>query len=135
MAYEKPLPRINGDNRQFWEGCKNHELKFQKCASCGHVRFPPSLVCPRCLCTDIEWVMSAGAGKVYTYAVYHTAYHDGFREEVPYVVAVVELREGPRLLTNIVGCAPGEVYCEMPVTVVWEDITPDITLPKFAPSG
>ncbi|HQQ14807.1 MAG TPA: OB-fold domain-containing protein, partial [Deltaproteobacteria bacterium] len=55
--------------------------------------------------------------------------------EVPYVVAVVELREGPRLLTNIVGCAPGEVYCEMPVTVVWEDITPDITLPKFAPSG
>jgi len=70
---------------------------------------------------------------VYTYAIYHVAYHESFRENVPYVVAVVELREGPRLLTNIVECSPGEVFCEMPVSVLWEDVTPDISLPMFKP--
>ena len=134
MEYTKPLPRINSDNREFWEGCRNHELRFQKCASCGHIRFPASYVCPKCLRKDFQWIVSAGIGKVYTYAVYHVAYHQGFLEDLPYVVAVVELQEGPRLLTNIVGCSPDEVSCEMPVSVVWEDVTPDISLPLFRPS-
>ncbi|HON38121.1 MAG: Zn-ribbon domain-containing OB-fold protein [Desulfomonilia bacterium] len=133
MEYTKPLPRINSDNREFWEGCRNHELRFQKCASCGHIRFPASYVCPKCLRKDFQWIVSAGIGKVYTYAVYHVAYHQGFLEDLPYVVAVVELQEGPRLLTNIVGCPPEEVSCEMPVTVVWKDATPDISLPMFRP--
>ena len=133
MAYEKPLPRINGDNQPFWEGCRNHELRFQKCESCGHVRFPPALVCPQCLCRDFQWIISTGTGKVYTYAVFHVAYHPSFQGDVPYVTAVVELDEGPRLLTNIVGCAPEEVFSEMRVCVVWEDATPDISLPMFTP--
>lgn len=133
MAYNKPLPRVNGDNQEFWEGCRNHELKFQQCASCGHIRFPASLVCPKCLCSDFQSIVSTGTGKVYTYAVYHVAFHQGFLEDLPYVVAVVELQEGPRLLTNIVGCPPEEVSCEMPVTVVWKDATPDISLPMFRP--
>ncbi|MGC9324173.1 MAG: Zn-ribbon domain-containing OB-fold protein [Desulfomonilia bacterium] len=135
MAYEKPLPRINSDNQAFWEACRNHELRFQRCTLCGHVRFPSSLVCPHCHGRASEWIVSAGTGKVYTYAVYHVAYHPGFLEDVPYVVAVVELDEGPRVLSNIVGCAPGEVVCGMPVAVAWEDVTPEVSLPKFTPAS
>ena len=70
---------------------------------------------------------------MYTYAVYHTAYHPGFQGDVPYVVAVVELDEGPRLLTNIVGCKSEKVFCEMPVLVAWQDVTLEISLPMFTP--
>jgi len=133
MGYAKPLPRINGDNQPFWEGCRDHELRFQKCAACGHVRHPPSLVCPQCLGRDGQWIVSAGAGRIFSYAVYHVAFHEGFKPDVPYVVALVDLDEGPRLLTNIVGCAPGDVFCDMPVRVIWEDVTPEISLPKFTP--
>ena len=135
MAYDKPLPKINDDNRAFWEGCAAHELRFQKCASCGHVRFPPALVCPQCLCRDFHLIVSQGAGRVYTYSVYHVAYHPGFAEDLPYVVAVVELDEGPRLLTNIVGCPPEEVSCEMRVSVEFKEVTPEISLPVFKPGA
>ncbi|MGB9628742.1 MAG: Zn-ribbon domain-containing OB-fold protein [Thermodesulfobacteriota bacterium] len=131
--YKKPLPNMNDDNKEFWAGCKVHQLRFQRCQSCGHVRWPPSLFCPLCFSKETEWIVSEGKGRVYTYAVYHVAYHSGFENELPYVVAIVELEEGPRLLTNIVGCQPDEVTCEMPVEVTWEDITEEFSLPKFRP--
>ncbi|MDT8271655.1 MAG: Zn-ribbon domain-containing OB-fold protein [Desulfomonilia bacterium] len=133
MAYEKPLPKVNADTERFWEGSRTHELRFQRCGSCGHVRFPPSVLCPQCHARDMTWITAAGTGKIYTYAIYHVAYYPGFLGEIPYVVAVVELDEGPRMLTNIVGCPPSDVYCEMPVQVSWEDVTPEISLPKFTP--
>jgi hypothetical protein len=133
MPYDKPLPKLNADNRAFWEGCRNHELRFQKCADCGHVRWPASDLCPRCHSTEITWLVSRGTGRVYTYAVYHTAYHPGFAAGLPYTVAVVALDEGPHLLTNIVGCRGDEVACDMLVEVVWEDVGNGFTLPKFRP--
>ncbi|NWG02930.1 MAG: Zn-ribbon domain-containing OB-fold protein [Syntrophaceae bacterium] len=133
--YNKPLPQINGDNKEFWMGCKEHTLKFQKCKACGHVRWPPSVICPMCYSQEIQWIAARGKGKVYSFAVYHVAYHPGFEKEVPYVVADVELEEGPRLLTNIVDCQPDEVTCNMPVEVTWEDITEEFSLPKFKPSS
>lgn len=133
MAYDKPLPKINGDNRPFWEGCKQHELRFQQCGDCGHVRWPPANLCPRCHGTDTGWLISKGIGRVYTFAVYHTAYHPGFCADLPYTVAVVALDEGPHLLTNIVGCAPDAVTCDMPVSVTWEDVDEVVALPKFRP--
>jgi len=72
---------------------------------------------------------------VYTYSVYHVAYHPGFADDLPYVVAVVELDEGPRLLTNIVGCPPEEVSCEMRVSVEFKEVTPEISLPVFKPGA
>ena len=132
-SYIKPLPRVNDDNKEFWAGSKRHQLRFQKCQSCGHIRGRASLFCPICLGRESEWIVSKGKGRVYTYAVYHVAYHPGFEKELPYVVAIVELEEGPRILTNIVGCQPDEVRCEMPVEVTWEDITEEISLPKFRP--
>jgi len=130
-SYDKPLPKINEDNKEFWKGCREHKLRFQKCTDCGHIRWPASLICPRCHSRETEWIPASGRGKVYTFVVYHVAYHSGFAEELPYVVATVELEEGPHLLTNVVGCSPDEVTCDMQVEVTWEDITEEFSLPKF----
>ena len=131
VDYSKPLPNVNQDSKEFWSGCKVHELRFQKCKDCGHIRWPASMICPLCYSRDTQWIVGSGKGKVYTFVVYHVAYHPGFKDEVPYVVAVVELEEGPHLLTNIVGCRPDEVRCDMPVEATWEDITEEFTLPQF----
>lgn len=131
--YDKPLPNVNGDSREFWIGCKEHELRFQRCKACGHVRWPASILCPMCYSRNTEWIISRGKGKVYSFAVYHVAYDPAFEKDLPYVAADVALEEGPRLLTNIVGCRPDEVRCEMPVEVIWDDITEEFSLPKFRP--
>ena len=134
MEYQKPLPKVNADTKPFWDACRNHELRFQKCTECGHVRWPPSILCPLCYSNKTEWIHASGKGTVFSFVVYHKAFHPGFEADLPYVVAIVELQEGPYFLTNIVGCDPGEMSCEMPVDVVWEDITEEFSLPKFRPS-
>ena len=135
MAYEKPLPQPSADTGPFWDGCKEHLLRFQKCQNCGHIRWPPSIICPRCYSYDTEWIVASGRGKVYTFAIYHQAYHKAFAGDIPYVTAVVELEEGTHILSNIVGCSPDQVRCDMPVEVVWEDITGEFSLPKFKPAS
>jgi hypothetical protein len=132
-AYSKPLPKLNGDNQPFWDGCKQHELRFQQCAACGLVRWPPAFLCPRCHSPQTTVHIASGLGKVFTFAVYHVAYHAGFAAELPYVAAVVALDEGPHLMTNIVGCRPEEVKCDLRVKVVWEEVNQAFTLPKFTP--
>ena len=135
MEYTKPLPKVNGDTKPFWDGCRNHELRFQKCTECGHVRWPPSIICPLCYSNKTEWIRATGKGNVFSFVVYHKAYHPAFEADLPYVVAIVELEEGLHFLTNIVGCDPGAVSCEMTVEVNWEDITEEFSLPKFKPSS
>lgn len=135
MPYDKPLPKINADNQAFWAGCRQRELRFQQCDDCGHVRWPPAILCPQCHSTRTGWLTSGGVGKIYTFAVYHSVFHPGFADEVPYTVAVVTLVEGPRLLTNIVDCPPDQVRCDLPVEVCWEEIDDTITLPKFRPQA
>lgn len=135
MSYGKPLPQPNPDTKPFWDGCREHELRFQKCGVCGHVRWPPSIVCPVCYANDTEWITASGRGKIYTFAVYHQAFHKAFENELPYVTAIIELEEGPRLLSNIVDCDPQEVRCDMPLEVTWEDVTEEFSLPKFRPIG
>ena len=131
MDYTKPLPSVNADNENFWKGCSRHELRFQKCRQCGFVRWPASFICPECHSTDAELITASGKGKIYSFVVYHVAYHPGFKDDLPYVVALVELDEGPRFLSNIVGCDPNAVACDIPVEVAWDDITDEWSLPKF----
>ena len=135
MAYEKPLPQPNADTKPFWDGCKEHQLRFQKCRDCGHVRWPASIICPMCYSHDADWIASIAKGKVYTFVVYHQAYHPAFEGDLPYVVAIVELEEGPHILTNIVGCNPDDVRCDMPVEIAWQDITEEFSLPNFKPAS
>ncbi|MBC8466473.1 MAG: OB-fold domain-containing protein [Deltaproteobacteria bacterium] len=131
--YGKPLPRINADTSPFWEGCKNHELRFQKCNGCEHVRWPPSLICPNCLSKEATWIRSCGKGTVYTFVIYRRAFHKAFSKDIPYVTASIRLEEGPRILSNVVGCPPDKVACDMLVEVTWEDINEEFSLPKFKP--
>jgi uncharacterized OB-fold protein len=133
-AYKKPLPRVDEETRGYWEALARHELYVQRCRDCGTTRFYPRAVCPKCLSSATEWLRASGRGTVYTFTVTHQSQAPGFREELPYVLAYVELAEGPRLMTNIVGCAPDAVRIGMPVEVVFEDVTPEITLPKFRPA-
>ena len=129
----KPLPGINADTKPFWDACRTHQLKIQRCRDCGAFRVAPSFLCPKCHSRNSEWTVSSGRGRVYSYVVYHKAFHPAFTGEVPYVVAIVELDEGPHLITNIIGCRPDEVRCDMPVEVVWDDRTEEVAIPLFRP--
>jgi len=131
--YRKPLPRIDEEARGYWEALARHELYFQRCRDCGTKRFYPRALCPVCLSSATEWVRASGRGVVYSFTVTYQNQAPGFREELPYVLAIVELDEGVRMMTNVVGCAPDAVRVGMPVQVVFEDVTAEITLPKFRP--
>jgi hypothetical protein len=132
--YAKPLPRIDEESKGFWEACRRHELYMQRCRACGSCRYYPRALCPACLSDDTEWVRSSGRGTVYTFTVTHQNQAPGFRDELPYVLAYVGLEEGVRLLTNVVGCPPDDVRIGMRVEVVFDDVTAEVTLPKFRPA-
>ncbi|MCY4487456.1 MAG: Zn-ribbon domain-containing OB-fold protein [Deltaproteobacteria bacterium] len=132
--YAKPIPTPSEDSQVYWEATKNHEMKLQQCRRCGAFRFPPGEVCPECTSDEYDWTPVSGKGRVFSFVIYHRAYQRGFADELPYVVAVIELDEGARMLSNVTGCKPEEVRCDMPVEVVYEDITDEVTLPKFRPA-
>ena len=131
--FSKPLPVVDDGNRPFWEATKRGELLVQRCGECGSYRYPFSELCPRCLSSNTEWVKTSGRGEVYSWVVFHQPFHRGFANDLPYIVALVELEEGVRFLANIVGCPPEEVTVGMPVQAVFEKVTEEITLPKFTP--
>ncbi len=133
MPFSKPLPRPNADTQPFWDACRKHELRFQKCLGCEHVRWPASIICPSCYSRETEWIKVSGKGTVYTFTIYHHAFHPSFKEDIPYVAAIIQLKEGPHFLSNIVGCDPDTVCCDMPVEVTWEDVDETFSLPKFKP--
>ena len=133
--YKKPLPRIDEESRGYWEALGRHELCFQRCRDCATQRFPPRAVCPACLSSATEWVRASGRGTVHSFTVTHQNQAPGFRESLPYVLAVVELEEGPRMMTNVVGCAAQDVRIGMMVEVEFEDATGEITLAKFRPTS
>jgi len=132
--YEKLLPRIDEMNRPYWEGAKRHELLLQKCQECGHYRYPPGETCPSCLSDKLEWVKISGRGSVYTWTVFHQAYHPAYKDDIPYAVVAVELEEGPRMITNLVNCGTEDIKMGMPVEVVFDDVTGEVSLPKFRPA-
>ncbi len=117
----------------FWEGIKKHELLLQRCKSCGKFLHPPRPMCPKCRSLEIELVPASGKGHVYSWVTYQKSPHPAFK--VPYSVVLVELEEGARLVSNMVDCAPEEIYIGMPVEVVFDDIAEDLTLPKFRRVG
>lgn len=132
--YKKPLPRVDEESKGFWEACRRHELRVQRCRSCHTYRHYPRAVCPKCLSSDVEWVLSSGRGTVYTFTSTYQNQAPGFREELPYVLAYVTLEEGVLMLTNIVGCPVDEVKIGMAVEVVFEDANDEIAIPRFKPA-
>ena len=121
----------------FWEGTKKGELLIQQCNDCGEKMFPPRLYCTSCFSQNLEWIKASGKGKVYTYSV---AYEYppprvGKYLHTPYIIGLVDLEEGVRMITTIVECKPEEVRCDMDVEVVFYDIGEGIILPRFKPVG
>lgn len=131
--YLKPLPTITDENAPFWAGLNQRELRFQRCGGCGKYRNPISPVCPRCLSGEFGWQPVSGRGRVFSYVVFHRAYHRGFEADVPYNVALILLEEGIFMFSNVVGIANEEIACDMPVVAEYERVTEAITLPRFRP--
>ncbi|MEW5980124.1 MAG: Zn-ribbon domain-containing OB-fold protein [Acidobacteriota bacterium] len=129
--YAKPLPKPTPWSKPFWAGCREGKLLVQLCGECGKHIFYPKLFCPFCLSRNISWVPSSGKGKIYSYTVVHAYQPTEFSQDVPYVIAVITLDEGVRMMSNIVDCSPEEVRCELSVQVVFEQVTDEFTLPKF----
>ncbi|HYF96144.1 MAG TPA: Zn-ribbon domain-containing OB-fold protein [Symbiobacteriaceae bacterium] len=131
--YAKPLPVVDPDSRPYWDAARAHRLMIQRCTACGKHQFYPRSRCSQCF-ADVEWVEASGRGHVYSFTIIHRAPGDAFQQEAPYVVALVDLAEGVRMMTNLRGIAPEEVRIGMPVRVTFADVTPEVTLPQFEPA-
>ena len=131
--YKKPIPVPSPESQPYWDGLREQRLMMPRCDDCKRYWFPPSLLCPRCNSANWRWTKTNGRGRIYSYVVYHRVYHPAFAQEVPYTVAVIELDEGPRMYSNVIGVPPDQLSCDMKVEVAYEPITDQITLPKFKP--
>jgi len=129
-----PLPRPYQDTAAYWEAAREHRFIIQKCTDCGEYQFYPRGVCSHCLSSALDWEEASGKAEVYSFSVNYRAPHPGFAEATPFVLALVTLAEGPRMMTNIVDCDPGSVRIGMAVTVTFDDVTEEVTLPKFRPA-
>ena len=136
-TYKKPLPAIHPENAPYWAALKEHELRLQRCRQCATLRYPASPVCYGCMSTaEPAWEQLSGKGTLGAWIVVERATgNPAWSEEVPYVVAYVDLDEGPRLPTNIVGVDPYALKTGMRVEVVFDDVTPEVTLAKFQPAS
>ena len=130
--YVKPLPKPTETSRPYWDAAKQHRLQLQHCGGCQSFIYYPRDRCPHCLSDQLEWRPVSGKGKVYSYTTVRRASIRSFADK-PYVLAIVELDEGVRMTTNI-EAAPESVKIGMPVTVFFDDVTPDRTLVKFKPA-
>ena len=133
--WNKPLPTISGETKPYWDYCRRGQLLIQKCDSCEEYQFYPRGICANCWSNDIQWVTASGKGTVWTFTVTYQNGTPGFADEVPYVLALVELEEGVRMFTNIVDCDPTSVSIGMPVEVTFVRATDQITVPYFKPAA
>ena len=134
MTYTKPLPVVDELSRPFWDAAKRHELRLPRCESCGAYRTHFEKWCASCGCDRFEWALLTGRGSVWSHCTFHRAYFAVLAADVPYSVALVELEEGPRLITNIVGIERERIEIGMAVEVAFEDVTDEVTLIKFRPA-
>ena len=130
-----PAPAVNPETRQFWGATAEGRLLLKRCLDCGSLIWYPRAICPECASLRTEWFQASGRGRVYSYTLNHRG-QGAYSGAGPYVLAYVELDEGPRMMTNIVGCpqTPEALQLDMPLEVVFEKQTDAITLPFFRPA-
>ncbi len=133
-TYTGPVPKPTPETKPFWDAAKQRKLIIQRCTDCQQRYFYPRPFCPRCLSSNVEWTPVSGRGRLHTFVINHRPPRN-HPVPAPFIIGIVELEEGPRLMTQIVGVEPDPalVRCDLPVEVVFEDITDEITLPKFRP--
>lgn len=126
---EKPVAHPTDLSRPYWDGLERGVLLLQRCAQCGKFRHYPRLVCDRCYSLEVQWVEACGRGEVHSWTVAHHAFHPGFAEELPYVLAVVDLQEGVRAMGRLIDVAPEKIRAGLPVR-----FTVEARLPAFVRS-
>jgi len=127
----KLIPVPTPETAEFWRGCQAGELRIQRCDACGHHQFPPQGFCRHCSSGRLRWVAASGRGTVLSYTIVHWSPNPAYAAEAPYSLALIQLDEGPRMLSNIIGCPPGSIKIGMAVRVEFEQCSPEIRLPKF----
>jgi uncharacterized OB-fold protein len=138
MELDRPLPHpITPEARPYWEGLRECRLMLPRCRDCGKAFLYPRVVCPFCHGAAIEWFQASGRGRLYAFEIAYQTINKAFKVAPPYVLAMVELEEGPRLMSNLINVAadPAAIRCDMPVEVVFHRLTDEITLPLFQPAG
>jgi uncharacterized OB-fold protein len=131
-TYTKPLPYPDAETRPYWEWAKRHELRMQRCADCGTLRFPPGPMCPSCNSLRDEWVRMRGTATIYSWIVVYPPVLPAFADDAPYSVVLVLLDDHPiRLVGQVVDIPHHELTAGLPVEVVFDDVTPEVTLPKW----
>ena len=136
QQYNKPLPVAQPDTDYYWEKTKQHELWLKHCNDCNNTFFYPRDICPHCFSRNTKWIQASGKGTVHTFAIVHRPPDPSFKDDVPFVVAMVDLEEGPRMPTNLVEVEPDpeKISVGMAVEVTFDDVTEDVSLPKFKPA-
>jgi uncharacterized OB-fold protein len=138
MELERPLPSpITPEAQPYWDGLKEHKLMLPKCDDCGKPFFYPRIACPFCHSRQISWMQASGKGKLYSFEIAYRSLSAAFKVKPPYILAMVELDEGPRLMSNLINIEPDPkvIKCDMPVEVVFEKLTDEITIPLFQPAS
>lgn len=134
MAYlPLPGPVPDPDDAPFWEYCRQHELRFQRCTVCGRFRHPPAPCCPHCRSFESEWVRAPEVGELFSYTVVHHPVSEAIRPHLPYNIAIVAFPEcgGVRLISNVVDAAPDELRIGMKLQLIWEAAPDGQPLPRF----
>ena len=131
--YVKPLPYPDAETKPYWEWARKHELRMQRCADCGALRFPPGPMCPACNSMRDEWVPMRGTGTIYSWIVVHPPVLPAFADEAPYAAVLVQLDDDPvlRLVGQVIDIPTDQLAAGVPLEVVFDDVTPEITLPKW----
>ncbi len=130
MPAQIPQPLPDSDSRPYWEGLAQHEIRIQRCTACSRHVFYPRSLCPYCFSAQLSWVTATGKGTIYSYTVVHQAYGP-FADGIPFTIALVELAEGVRMMTRIVGTPRERITVGAPVHVTFETVDENLTLPYF----
>ena len=138
MEPDRPLPQpITPESKPYWDGLKQGKLMLPTCGDCRLTFFYPRGVCPRCQSRSITWTQASGRGRLHAFGIGAQSFNKAFKVPPPYVLALIELEEGPRMMSNLVNVQadPKTVKCDMPVEVVFHKLTDDLTVPLFQPAG
>lgn len=127
------VPKADSLTQVYWDGVQLRELRIQKCLACDHAWHPPLYICPKCRSKNIKWIAISGRGTVYSFTIVHHAAHEAVVDSVPYLVALVSLAEGPRIVSNILNCQFNDVKIGMQVNLTFQEISKGVLLPQFEP--
>jgi len=133
--YAGLTPQPTAETQPYWDGLNDHKLRLQRCADCGKFRHYPRPVCDACYAMEATWRQVSGRGRVHSWTVAHHPFHPGFKAELPYVLATVDLEEGVRMIAQLRSVAPEAIAIGLPVEVAFERATDEVTLPVFRKAG